>query len=80
MKYVILNSEQAILFPDAVSHSSVAQEDQVLSAGFCSVETYRDEYDDIRAKVSVWGDSTTLNRKSDPGDEMIIARMFKTGF
>ena len=79
MKYIIFENNTAVIFSDTTSHKSIAGERPVRSAGFCSVETYRNEWDDIRANISVWGYSSTLKKKSDPEDALILKEMFRMG-
>lgn len=76
MKYIIFMNGEVCVFPKTVSHSFIAGDRLVRSAGFCRIETYRNEFDDVRAKVQVWGDSFTLGVKSNPGDAEEISRMF----
>lgn len=76
MKYIVFMNGEVCVFPKTVSHSFMAGNKIVLSAGFCRIETYRNEYDDIRAKVQVWGDSVTLGVESNPDDANAISRMF----
>ena len=77
MKYVIFLNGEVCVFPDSVGHNFIAGQRLVRSAGFCRVETYRDDYDDVRAKVSVWGRSDTLNVDSHPEDKHDIAMIFR---
>lgn len=48
----------------------------VVSAGFCRIETFRNQWDDVRAKVSVWGKSASLGVKNNPEDTKIIERIW----
>ena len=79
MKYIVFQDESAIVFSDSLSHKEVAGNKPVQSAGYCVVETYRDKYDDIRAKVSCYGDSTSLGVGSLESDNDTVARMFRFG-
>jgi hypothetical protein len=49
----------------------------VKSAGFCQIETYRTQFDDIRAKISCFGESTTLGIKADPNDNQILESIWR---
>ena len=68
MKYIIFSNGEPVVFSDAVGHNEVAGKRMVDSAGFCRIETFRNQWDDIVAKVSVWGESTSLGVKSHPED------------
>lgn len=76
MKYIVFMDNTAVLLPKSASHNWIAGNKIVKSAGFCRIETYRNDFDDVRAKVSVWGESTTLGVKSDPQDAELIKMMF----
>lgn len=77
MKYIILSDNTPIIFPDSVSHKNMANGRQVKSAGFCRIETRRNEYDDVVANVCCWGNSDSLGINSQTmEDEKIIASMF----
>ena len=60
MKYIIFTDGSAVIFGDTTSHKAVAGNRPVSSAGFCRVETFRNDYDDVRAKVSAWGKAILL--------------------
>lgn len=76
MKYIIFTDGSAVIFGDTTSHKAVAGNRPVSSAGFCRVETFRNDYDDVRAKVSAWGKSDSLDAYSHPGDNMVLEMMF----
>ena len=76
MKYIIFESGAAVIFCDSTSHDEMAGEKPVASAGFCIIETYRNEFDDIRARVSCYGKSESLGKTCQPGDEEILKRVF----
>lgn len=76
MKYIIFTDGSAVIFGDTTSHKAVAGNRPVSSAGFCRVETFRNDYDDVRAKVSAWGKSDSLDTYSRPGDNMVLEMMF----
>lgn len=76
MKYIIFANGSPVIFPDSVGHKEVAGNKMVVSAGFCRIETFRNQWDDIRAKVSIWGKSTSLGVKSNPDDAEIIERIW----
>lgn len=77
MKYIIFSNGEPVVFPDALGYNEVAGNHMVSSAGFCRIETYRDQWDDIQAKVSVWGESTSLGVKSHPGDAEDIKKILR---
>ena len=76
MKYIVFEDDTAIVFADSSSHKAMAGTKPVRSAGFCLIETHRNAFDDVRAKVSVWGESTTLNKKSNPQDVETLQRIW----
>ena len=76
MKYVIFLNGEVCVFPESVGHNFIAGGRPVRSAGFCRIETFRDTFDDVRATVSVWGRSDTLNVNSNPDDKYDIAQAF----
>ena len=77
MKYIIFLNGEVCVFPETVGHNFIAGGRPVRSAGFCRIETYRDDFDDVRAKVSVWGRSDTLNVDSNPSDKIDIMQAFR---
>lgn len=77
MKYVILTNGEPIVFPDTLGHNEVVNKEMVRSAGFCMIETFRTPFDDIRAKVSVWGKSDSLNKTSNAEDAEIIKKIWR---
>lgn len=77
MKYIVFADNTAVVFAESSSHKFVAGDKMVRSAGFCRIETYRNDFDDVRAKVSVYGESTTLGVKSEKEDAELIANMFR---
>lgn len=79
MKYVIYSDGLCAIFSNSISHRDMninPINNPVISAGFCRVETFRDNFDDVRAKVSCFGNSTSLGLGSRPEDENIIQSMF----
>ena len=76
MKYIIFEDDSAILFSEGLDHKAMAKNSPVRSAGFCTIETYRNSFDDIRARVSCYGESISLSVKSNEGDNKIIERMW----
>lgn len=63
MKYIIVEDhglENAIVFSEILKHSDVANMLPVVSAGFCSFSVD----DDRQLKVTCWGDSVSLKKKS----------------
>ena len=79
MKYIVFQDGSAITFSDTLSHKEVAGNKRVQSAGFCVVETYRDNFDNIKAKVSCYGESTSLGVGSLSSDNEDVARIFRFG-
>lgn len=77
MKYIIFENGEAIIFSETANHRDMAGNSAVKSAGYCRVETYRNQFDDIRAKVDVWGDSYTLKVVSHPEDAKILENIFR---
>lgn len=76
MKYIIFDDNTAIIFANSTSHKDIADKKSVRSAGFCTIETYRNSFDDIRARVSCYGESISLGVKSNESDNKIIERMW----
>ena len=77
MKYIVFQDESSILFSESQSHLCMAGWKPVKSAGFCLIETYRNDFDDIRARVSCYGESTTLGVKSNPEDSKILEGLWR---
>ena len=77
MKYIVFQDNSAIIFADSMNHNSMANGRPVKSAGFCQIETYRNQFDDIRAKISCFGESTTLSVKADPNDNQILESIWR---
>lgn len=68
MKYVVFSNDTFAIIPDSCSHDSVVKDKtNVVSAGFCWLESYRNEYDDIRFRACCGGESITLGVKSRGG-------------
>ncbi len=70
MKYIIYYAamgEEALLFPNHMNHSDVAQGKKVVSAGFCDTDG---------ESVTCWGKSASLNLGPEEGDDGILTRMF----
>jgi len=66
-KYIVFADGHVRVFPTTRIHSFMAGGDTVLSAGFC---------DRTGNKIEVWGESTTLGKKSRPEDAEIIQKHF----
>ena len=67
LKYIIADGSP-ILFGEATNHSDVARGFNVTNAGFCSIDFVKGnnrEIDD-KYKVTCYGESVTLDKKSDP--------------
>ena len=75
IKYIMLDWDTPILFPDHMNHSDVAANfsSPVTSAGFVSVNG-RDEYGDTL--VQCYGESVSLKIKSNEKDSKIMNRTF----
>ena len=77
-KYIILNGNKPILFGTMMNHDQVANSLSKslpltpTSAGFVGIK-YRQMTQEI--EVSVYGESTSLNLKSDPVDAILIEQM-----
>lgn len=77
MKYVIFQDESFALIPESAGHD-IFKDMHPVSAGFCFIESYRNGFDDIRFRVSCYGESTSLKLKSrEDEDALIIGRGMK---
>lgn len=76
MKYIIFEDDSAILFSEGLDHKAMAKNSPVRSAGFCTIETYRNDFDDIRAKVICYGESLSLHKTANEGDDKIIKTLW----
>lgn len=76
MKYIVFENGDAIIFADSMDHKFTANDRPVRSAGFCQIETFRNQFDDIRAKIACYGESLSLNKKSQPDDHLILERIW----
>lgn len=65
MKYIIIDNIYAIIFPTYLSHSDIASNYNVTSAGF------------IDNKGNIYGFSDTLNLHSNSKDQKIIDKILK---
>ena len=77
MKYIVFQDNSAIIFADSMNHNHMANGRPVKSAGFCQIETYRNQFDDIRAKISCFGESITLGVKADMNDNQILESIWR---
>ena len=81
MKYIIFEDGAAVLFADSNNHRDIAMTRRipVRSAGFCRIETARNQFDDIVVRtVQCYGRSDTLQVNSDPvNDEPIVREIFR---
>ena len=77
MKYIVFEDQSAIIFADCYDHKNMANGRPVKSAGFCTIETYRTAFDDIRASISCYGESLTLHVTSNPYDKEILADIWR---
>lgn len=69
MKYIVFGDGQAVVFAETADHKLMAGNQWVRSAGFCRIETYRNQFDDLRAKIVCWGESKSLGMKSNPEED-----------
>ena len=77
MKYIVFLDGSAIIFSNMLDHKWMANGRPVKSAGFCRIETGRNQFDDIVLKhCSCFGRSETLNVNSDPNDAEHIQEIF----
>jgi len=77
MKYIIieeLNLEMAILFDECLTHSAMAGNNKVISAGFCYISQAQNKNGEPEIMVVTIGTSISLNKCSQPGDAEIIKR------
>jgi len=66
MKYIIMEHEIPIIFPEFLNHADVARyQGAVVSAGFCCINLKE-------GKVSAWGKSVSLEIESRKQDAEII--------
>ena len=83
MKYIIFQDQTFAIIPETACHKSIESHNyyeynRPIAAGFCMMESYRNQSDDIRFKVSCWGESETLKLKSrGKKDADIIANGLK---
>lgn len=73
MKYVMFKGDTFVIIPDGMAHSDCDNVGIAISAGSCSIEQCRNEYDDIRYKVQCWGSSHSLKLKSRKEDSEIMS-------
>lgn len=75
LKYVVGHNKIPILFSKDILHSDVMKD--AISAGFLIVK-----FDSINSKYSVncFGESTSLNIKSDDGDQYLIENYLNNKF
>lgn len=77
MKYIIFQDGTFVLIPNFASHKNFNIY-QPVSAGFCRIESFRNEFDDVCYKVSCYGRSDTLKLDSrGKEDEKIITSGMK---
>jgi len=70
-KYVVIDFQIPLLFPDHVNHDFFVGGKKATSAGFCRIYS-----EDGELKVSVYGESVRLRLKARPEDADLIKRMF----
>ena len=77
MKYIVFADNTVCIFPNNCSHKWMAFGRPVISAGFCSIETFKDKFDITRATVYCYGRSDSLNIDSHKDmDERLISQMW----
>lgn len=77
MKYIVFESGDAVVFSNGADHKAMANGRKVRSAGFCFIETGRNQWDDIVVKrFGCYGDSQSLGVKSMPEDSEIVKQIF----
>ena len=78
MKYIVFTDNTAVIFSNMIDHRSMAIK-PVHSAGFCIIETYRNQFDDISVSTcTCYGRSETLNKSADPDhDRIVISEIFR---
>ena len=77
MKYIIIGTEgleMAILFNECLTHSEIAGERKIVSAGFCYISQAQNKNGEPEIMVVTIGTSISLNKCSQPGDSEIIKR------
>lgn len=79
MKYIMIDLDTPILFPDHINHSDFANNycgcSQVTSAGFVHIGG-KDEYGN--PQFGAYGKAVSLRLESSPDDSRIINRVFGT--
>lgn len=79
MKYVIVKdqygTEQPIVSSEIMGHADLADNCNVVSAGFCRFNVGGEYNDEVVA--SVWGESITLKKKSRPEDAALLELMLR---
>lgn len=75
IKYIIIDGYTPILFADHLIHSDVAAKHggEVTGAGFCHIGG-KDEYGN--PQFVCYGESVSLNVRSQPSDSAIVNRAF----
>lgn len=79
-KYIIVEErghEVAIMFDSLLSHIDIANNIDVISAGFFAVGAKPSEKDPADISVSVFGNSTTLKKKSRETDSRLLKKILR---
>ena len=71
VKYIIFSNGTPVVFPDCIDHSAIAENKPVKSAGFVSIETKRNTFDDIML------DWCQLGVSSHSEDSEIVKTIFQ---
>lgn len=74
MKYIMFIDETFVILPRSQNHSDYAGSKVPISAGYLIMESYRNQYDDIRYRVSCYGQSDSMGLSSRKDDSEIIQR------
>ncbi len=78
MKYIIFSNGTPVVFPDCIDHSAIAENKPVKSAGFVSIETKRNTFDDIMLDwCQCYGQSISLGVSSHSEDSEIVKTIFQ---
>lgn len=65
MKYVIINEDFPIIFPEHIEHCKFSEIGKITSAGFCALEK-----DKLGSWLAVYGESISLKLKPAEDDKI----------
>ncbi len=74
MKYVIINEDTPIMFPEHIDHCRFSEIGKVTSAGFCSIKT-----DELGNWTAVYGESKSLKIKPAKDDTILLELLLQQG-